>query len=491
MPTLAESVLEHVCACFPGLWVLTLEPDEAEAEIKKLCKAQDWSVVTWDCDRGTSADPIATDPLAVLKSLPALAVPEGTVLLVMRNLHRFLGSIDLVQAVETQLTEGKRLRTFIVVLAPVVDLPAELNRSFVLLEHELPDRAHLEEIAVNLDPDSGVAGEALDQLLTAAAGLTRCEAEGAFALSLVRHNRIQPTEVWEIKSAALKKSGLMQLHRGSETFADLGGLDALKSFCSGALRPGERKAKPKGVLLLGVPGAGKSAFAKALGNETGRPTLTLDLGALMGSHVGQTEERTRQALAIADAMAPCVLYCDELDRQFASGSGATDSGVGKRLEQAFLTWMNDHTSEVFFVGTSNDIQSLPTAFTRAERWDGVFFVDFPSPSMRLKIWYQYAAFFDLPTDQPLPASPDWTGAEIRACCRLASLLGITLCEAAAHVVPIAHTAAETVQRLRTWAHGRCLDASRPGLYQSTQPASAKGEGGGPRRQIERLDPGLN
>lgn len=489
MPSLADAIREHVCAAFTGLWVTTLEPDDAETEILRMARAQDWRITTWDCDRGLSGDPTATDPLAVIKSMPTLAVEDGTSLLVVRNLHRFLGGVDLIQAIDTQLAEGKQRRTFLIVLAPVVELPVELTRSFVLLEHDLPDRAQLGAIAQNLEEGAAPEGEALDQLLTAAAGLTRCEAEGAFALSIVRHGNIEPGEVWEIKSAALKKSGLMSLHRGEETFADLGGLDSLKAFCSSALRAGERKAKPKGVLLLGVPGAGKSAFAKALGNESGRPTLTLDLGALMGSLVGQTEERTRQALKIADAMAPCVLYCDELDRQFATGTGATDSGVGQRILQSFLTWLNDHTSEVFFVGTSNDIQSLPSAFTRAERWDGVFFVDFPTLPQRLAIWNQYQRYYDLEA-QALPSCNDWTGAEIKTCCRLASLLGVSLIDASRNVVPIAHTAGETVQRLRTWAHGRCLDASRPGLYQSTAPPAPKAEGE-PRRQIERLDPGLN
>jgi len=282
----------------------------------------------------------------------------------------------------------------------------------------------------------------------------------------------------------------MSLHRGGERFADLGGLESLKTFCSRALRPGERKAKPRGVLLLGPPGVGKSAFAKALGNETGRPTLTLDLGALMGSLVGQTEERTRQALKIADAMAPCVLYADELDRQFASGSGSTDSGVGQRILQSFLTWMNDHTSEVFFVGTSNDMQSLPPAFTRAKRFDGIFFLDVPAAEHRRAIWHLYTQAFDLP-DQALPSDQEWTGAEIEACCRLASLLEEPLTKVQHCIVPVSHVSSDSIQRLRTWAHGRCLSADVPGLYQSTTQHKPKPTEGGPRRSIERLDPGLN
>jgi hypothetical protein len=146
-----------------------------------------------------------------------------------------------------------------------------------------------------------------ERVLDAAAGLTRYEAEGAFALSLTRHNAIRPEAVWELKAQALKKNNLLTLHRGGERFDALGGLANLKDFCRRALRPG-RPVLPRGVLLLGVPGVGKSAFAKALGNETGRPTLLLDVGSLYGSLVGATEANVRQALRVAEAMSWSCLH---------------------------------------------------------------------------------------------------------------------------------------------------------------------------------------
>jgi SpoVK/Ycf46/Vps4 family AAA+-type ATPase len=200
----------------------------------------------------------------------------------------------------------------------------------------------------------------------------------------------------------------------------------------------------------------------------------LDIGALMGSLVGQTEQNVRQALRIADAMAPCLLFCDEIEKGLAgaASSGQTDSGVSARLFGTLLTWLNDHTSDVFVVATCNDISRLPPEFARAERFDGVFFVDLPSREQRQAIWTIYLDLFELDSRQRLPADDQWTGAEIRACCRLAALLDVPLVQAAQNVVPVAVTSAEAVERLRQWASGRCLSADRPGIYEYAPSAKA-------------------
>jgi SpoVK/Ycf46/Vps4 family AAA+-type ATPase len=179
------------------------------------------------------------------------------------------------------------------------------------------------------------------------------------------------------------------------------------------------------VLLLSPPGCGKSQFAKALGNEVGRPTLTLDVGGLLGSLVGQSEQNIRQALRIADAMAPAVLYCDELEKALAGVNGSGDSGVSARLFGTLLTWLNDHESDVFFVGTCNDISRLPPEFARAERFDGLFMIDLPGAKEKQAIWRMYLEQYGLDAQQAKPVHDLWTGAEIKSCCRLAALLGAT------------------------------------------------------------------
>ena len=240
-----------------------------------------------------------------------------------------------------------------------------------------------------------------------------------------------------------------------------------------------------------MPGTGKSALAKALGNETQRPTLTLDIGALMGSLVGQTERNVREALRIADAMAPAILFIDEIEKGLSgvSSSGSTDSGVSARLFGTMLSWMNDHASDVFMIVTSNDASKLPPEFTRAERFDAIYFLDFPGPEQKERIWQLHASAYGIDSEQPRPKDTDWTGAEIKSCCRLAALLDMPLLDAARNVVPIAATASENVARLRQWANGRCLSADRPGLYQAA-PATAKASKAA--RKIERpTDPEMN
>ncbi|MCE9606819.1 MAG: AAA family ATPase [Planctomycetia bacterium] len=490
--SLAQSLSEYIRACFTGVWVESHEQQDALTEIAGLCRRERWRLATWDIDRGLdvgddgSSISAGQDPLAAVQALNRMASADGTAILVLQNFHRFMQSAEIVQALLRQIINGKQHRTFVVVLAPLVQIPLELEKLFVVVSHELPGREQLLEIARGIATEAGELpeGAALDTMLDSAAGLTRYEAEGAFSLALVRCGRIQADAIWDLKAGMLKKSGLMSLHRNSDDFESLGGLSALKAFCKRALlQPGRGHPlkRPRGVLLLSPPGCGKSQFCKALGKETGRPVLILDVGTLMGSLVGQTEERTRQALRIIEAMAPCVLMVDEVEKAFAGlgTSGSADSGVSARMFGAFLSWLNDHESDVFTVCTANDVSKLPPEFSRAGRFDGVFFLDLPERAEKDAIWRMYLAQYQLDRDQRLPDDAQWTGAEIKSCCRLAALLDLPLVQAAENVVPVAVTAAEAVERLRSWAGGRCLSADHAGIYRREASATTS------RRRVTR------
>lgn len=495
--SLADDLRDYILAGFSGLWIESHEHPDAIREMAQLCHDEDWRLVIWNIDQGLrfpggeTIEASGSDPLAAIRSINALGSADSSAILVLENFHRFLNAPEIIQAVARQVVEGRQNRTFLVVLSPLVSLPVELEKLFTVIEHQRPGRAQLAEIACGVvsEDSEPPEGPELETVLDAAAGLTRLEAENAFSLSVARQGAITAETVWELKTQTLRKSGSLELYRGKESFTGLGGLSALKAFCRRSLlQPGQGdpRKRAKGVLLLGVPGVGKSALCKALGNEVGRPTLILDVGALYGSLVGETERKVRQALSTIDAMQPAIVMVDEIEKALSgASSGQGDSGVSTRMFGAFLSWLADHESDVYVVASCNDISKLPPEFSRAERWDAVFFLDLPSREEKDAIWVIYLGVYGIDPDQQLPDDTQWTGAEVKSCCRLAALLDLPLVLAAQNVVPVAVTASESVERLRNWASSRCLSANTPGTYHRAEQSSNK-----PRRRVRR-DPSQN
>ena len=291
------------------------------------------------------------------------------------------------------------------------------------------------------------------------------------------------------------RDGLLTLHRSDASFADLGGLQHMKSFHKQVLsgKHDHPLARPRGTLLLSAPGCGKSQFAKALGNEIGRPVISLDMGALMGSRVGQSEAQTRAALRTIDAMAPCLLFIDEIEKGLAglAGTGSNDGGVMHRMFNSILQWLSEHTSDVFTIGTCNDISVIlenNPELIRAERFDGMFYIDLPTEEERDKIWDIYLKMFDInEKTNPRPTEDDnWTGAEIRSCCRLSKLLKKPLQETAKLVVPVHRLAGDKIDTLRDWAKNRCFSASYEGLYGEAKRLSPTEVPGAGKRQLGRV-----
>ncbi|QDT16551.1 AAA family ATPase [Alienimonas californiensis] len=479
-PGLAAKLAELVAAAFPGVLAVSPEPEEVLRDLAGLCRERGWNLATWTADGGEDGP---ADPLAAVKSLPQSGDGETPSLLAMTHPQRYLNSSpELQAAVRSALAAGKTRRTHLLLVQPASDLPPELARDFAVLDCPLPSRAELEAVARGVATEEGELPEPLTPVLDAAAGLTRSEAENAFALSLVRHGRLDPDPLWELKARQLAAGGPLSLHRGGSGFDALGGMQALKTFCRTALTNGSPRAEAKGVLLLGPGGVGKSSFARALGAEVDRPTLTLDVGGLMGGIVGATEENTRRALATVEAMAPCVLFVDEVERALAGTSGgAQDSGVSARLLGTLLSWLADRPPGVFVVCTANDASRLPPELTRSGRFDATFFLDLPGEEQRRGIWETYREHYGVAANDSTPADAGWTGAEIESCCRLSALLGVGLTEAATHVVPVSVSAAEPLAKLRRWASGRCLDAEAGGMFRPGDSQAADA----PRRRTSR------
>ncbi len=485
---LAKQLREFIRAGYSGVYITTFEQEDAQAEIGLLCMQSNFHLACWDCDSGLTLNsgnnPDINDPIAMLRASKEWASTDTTTIVILRNFHKFLSGIDVIQCLQSRLNEGKSSGIVYVILAPSVEIPPEISRSFVILHHTLPDKQALREIAESIGQSEELpSADEFDALLDASAGLTRLEAENTYALSIVRHGKIAPQEVWSLKAQSLEKTGLMTLHQGTERFSNLGGLDNLKSFCLSALKPNtNRKANPRGVLLLGVPGTGKSALARALGNEVDLPTITLDIGALMGSLVGETERKTREAIQTIEAMGKCIVYIDEVEKALSGANGSNgDSGTSGRQFGLLLTWLADPNKKAFVIATSNNVAGLPKEFLRSGRFNGIFFFDLPSREQKDKIWSLYLNRFGL-ADSAIPPDAEWTGAEIEACCETADLLGASLHDAASYIVPVARTAQEQVNALRDWASGRCLSADFPGVYQRN-PAQTSTPGA--TRRIDR------
>ena len=491
MSKLSVQVQEHIAAGFAGVYVTTNEPDDAQRDIMSLCQSQGWEFHAWDADSGLDNNPDMNDPGAVIKAVVGQCPMDKTTVLVMRYFQRMLtDNIMLVTITENALREGKVRGFYLVILAPDIALPVELSRSFVVLEHALPTREELHEIGTDLEqsyPNVMPQGSELETLLDAAQGLTRGECENAYSLSIIRHKRIQADEVFRLKAQSLTKTGFLRLSESKRTFDDLGGLANIKDFCLRVLGPNPKRiGNPKGVLALGPPGTGKTAFSEALGNAVGLPTVILDLGALKGSLVGQSEERTRQAIATINAMGRCIVFLDEAEKSLAGsgGNGNLDSGVQAGMFGTLLTWLSDPNRQAFVIATSNDIRGIPAAFSRSGRFDGVFCWDLPAREQKDAIWSLYVKRYGLDADQEKPADKDWTGADIESCCQKANSLGISLMDASMYVVPVAIRAAQDIENLRSYCDGTTISADYPGLYRRNPEQAKQATASKPIRRLD-------
>jgi SpoVK/Ycf46/Vps4 family AAA+-type ATPase len=322
-----------------------------------------------------------------------------------------------------------------------------------------------------------------DGVIRALSGLTTTEAENALSLSFVEVDGFDSKIIYREKIKAVRKSGLLDIvepdPRGLEA---IGGLEVLKDWIRQRKRAWSPEAKefglpdPKGCLLVGVPGSGKSLCAKVIGTVLGQPTVRLDIGSLFNSLVGESESRARGALRLAEAIAPCVLWIDEIDKGMAGagGSGSGDSGVTKRVFGTFISWMQEHKRPVFMVATANDVTNLPPEFLRKGRFDEIFAVDLPTQeerkvilSIHLAAKKRDRANFDI--DAVSQATNGFTGSEIES----AVVQGLFrafdegkemntqhLLAAANEIVPLAVTAKEQIDGIREWARNRARFASK-------------------------------
>lgn len=507
--------VRNLClAGFGGIWIRSREQKFVVDSMCELAEEQGWQLLLWDALTGLSAGhentevpltrpgppgpPQPASPADALRALALMPIQaaDGRTLLLIRNGSAFVtdlagknaaaATITFVQAIQLAIEAGESYGRCVVILSPAgAKIPIELDPLFQVIDHELPGPDELWEVAKNIDGSEDFLPKRDtpegDAIVRGAMGLTRREASGAFALSVGEHNDIRPDALWTMKEAMISKSGALSLYRPPGNpddqeykqrygFASIGGLNAAKEFCLKAFNSPYTDAPLKGLLFTGLSGVGKTMLAKALSIEIGWPMVSLDIGALMGKYVGDTERSAREMFDVIKALGKVVIYGDEIEKALAGAGNSNDSGVMARFFGNLLTFLNDNESGAVFIASMNDVRPLlqvsAGAFVRAERFDAMFFFDLPVPANRDVIWKIYTKRYNLTDAQTkvMPDSADWTGAEIAACCRLSRRLDQTLEETAKLISHVAVTAKEQVAELRDWAKGRCLSADYRGVY---------------------------
>jgi AAA+ superfamily predicted ATPase len=427
-------------------------------------KAQGYKAFSWNCQAGIRevGNGFAKDMPDPLDAVAFLTTINQKSILFLENLHRFLkgdAAIDIIQRIYNLVDQYKASLKSLVVLAPSVEIPIELSKVFTALNFDLPGREDLKKMLMYMaeSTQKPLPNEAKQEaLLEAGKGLAAFEFENALALSLVTKKEFDPLIIMEQKSQLIKKNASLMLEKFDENLENLGGLDNLKSFCLKVVN----SPYSRGVLLLGIPGGGKSHFAKGLGKALGLPTPGLDFGRMFGSLVGESEGRIREALAVVDAFSPCILFIDEIEKGLSGiqSSGSTDGGTGSRVFGTFLTWLNDHKSRVFVVATCNDVTKMPPEFLRAERWDAIFFVDLPTERERRIILDLYQKQYHV-EGEPSHGLQGWSGAEIKSLCRIAAMLKTDLKSAERFVIPLSQSMTDKIENLRDWARTRTIPAT--------------------------------
>jgi ATP-dependent 26S proteasome regulatory subunit len=489
-------------ARYPILYIISSEETRVQDAVRDIAAPRRKKVFEWTCTTGLvpagasiqsqkSRHAATKDPLAALDMVLEQVEPA---LFVFKDFHPFLTrqNFAIIRRLKDIALHLKDSFKTILLVSPVLEIPVELEKEITVLNFPLPARedlsALLDRIIAEIRDSKQVSIETdatdRERLLQAALGLTLGEAENVFAKILVKDHRLSGENVHEVlaeKQQIIRKSGLLEYCATAETFSYVGGLAVLKDWLNKRAAAFSDQARafglpaPKGILMLGVQGCGKSLCAKAVSTQWQLPLLRFDMGRMFGSLIGSSEENVRRAIAVAESVAPAILWVDEIDKAFAGaqGSAVADGGTTARVLGTFLTWLSEKVAPVFVVATANDISQLPPELLRKGRLDEIFFVDLPGLAEREEIFRIHLAkrgrdadTFD--TAACAAASPDLSGAEIEESINSAlydafhagcEVTTAHILAALGQTVPLAKTMDEQIGRLRQWAEGRARNAS--------------------------------
>jgi len=492
----AKEIDVLIRAKYPILYVVSWEERRVEQAVTNVCRPLNRTLYTWSITQGMRPPVPRTSgparPATLPGELEALALiheaPEYTVFL-LKDFHPYMRDNRVIRLLRDLAVRLRGKAQTLILLGPTLSLPTDLEKDVTVLDFPLPDYAEIDStlekvmaaVKDNANVDATMDAPKREQLVKSAQGLTLDEIESVFARSLVERKKFDLDVVLEEKKQIIRKSGLLEYYAADATMKDVGGMGLLKEWLDKRTSSFTDKAKdfglpsPKGILLIGVQGCGKSLLAKSISAIWNLPLLKLDVGRIFGSLVGQSEENIRRAISVAESVAPCILWADELEKGFAGtgSSGVSDGGTTARVFSTFLTWMQEKTSPVFLVATANQVSSLPPEMLRKGRFDEIFFIDLPGDKEREQIFAIHlkkrgrdVANFDLPALSK--AADGFSGAEIEQVVVGALFVAFDgkreltqqdVVNEAKAVVPLSVMMREEIDELRTWAQLRTRPAS--------------------------------
>jgi SpoVK/Ycf46/Vps4 family AAA+-type ATPase len=494
-----ESELDiYLRARFTLMVLVTPEEERALQTVKAVCERGKRPCLTWDMADGfqTLASvrgslPAARDPKTALEQVEKV---EGDVLFVLKDFHEWWSNPEIKRKLRSIAQRLKFTKKSILVTTPSGKVPEELKDEAVVVEFRPPNAAELEAVLNRLTQTPGVKVNLTklgqEKLVQAALGLTASQAQRVYAKAIVSDGVLDDRAidlVTEEKKQIIRESEALEFYAVTETADDVGGLGVLKEWLRLRERAFTQQARdyglpaPKGIALIGIPGTGKSLTAKMIGGLWRLPLLRLDVGALFGSLVGESEERTRRALQLAETVAPCIVWIDEMEKALAHGG--LDSGTSTRVFGAILTWMQEKTAPVFVVAAANDISALPPELLRKGRFDEIFFLDLPALEERKEIFAVHLRKrHRLPQDFDLARlaqeSEGYVGAEIEQAIIDAMYVGFNagreftsddVSAALKRQVPLSVSQRETIGALRNWLReGRAQSASFQEIHEAEQ-----------------------
>ena len=486
-----------VRARYPLIYLVSWEEGRITERLKEMAARRGKKLYLWSITRGifkpedepTKVDSQTRDPLNALAYVEKCPDPA---LFVFLDFHSYLNDQTVIRKMRDLVSNLKDTYETLIILSPVLTVPVELEKDFVVIDYDLPCYEEISEMLENIisvvsknqEVHIDLPADTKERLIKASLGLTRSEAENAFARAIVTDKKLDINDIDSIleeKKQAIRKSKLLEYYESKEEFANVGGLDCLKDWLTKRGVAFTKKAEefglpqPKGILLIGVQGCGKSLTAKAVASLWKLPLLRLDIGSVFSGIVGSSEENMRRAIKTAEGLAPIILWIDEIEKGLSGVQSSTfsDAGTAARVFSTFLTWLQEKTAPVFVIATANNIQQLPPELLRKGRFDEIFFVDLPAPLDRKDIFKIHIkkrkrdpANFDL--DLLSRESNGYSGAEIEQAV-IASMYDaflqnrdigtLDILNSVKVSVPLSVTMKENIDEIREWAKYRARMAS--------------------------------